>query len=105
MITKKKVKILEFKASFNMGIGAVLFLLYYNLQFFVIKMLTPNIWWAVLFLFVSVLTSLFCLRISPFRKKTWGILRVLKLKSSQSDLIKMLDYQRKEIIHLFEELK
>ena len=105
IITKKKVKIVEFKASFNMGIGAVLFLLYYNLQFFVVKAIAPNAWWALLFLVVSVLTSMFCLKISPFRKKTWGILRILKLKSSQPDLIKMLEHQRKEIIHLFEELK
>ena len=105
IITKKKVKIVEFKASFNMGIGAVLFLLYYNLQFFVVKAIAPNAWWALLFLVVSVLTSMFCLKISPFRKKTWGILRILKLKSAQPDLIKMLEHQRKEIIDLFEELK
>jgi glycerol-3-phosphate O-acyltransferase / dihydroxyacetone phosphate acyltransferase len=105
IITKKKVKIIEFKASFNMGIGAVLFLLYYNLQFFVVKAIAPNAWWALLFLVISVLTSIFCLKISPFRKKTRGILRVLKLKSSQPDLIEMLNQKRKEITHLFEELK
>jgi glycerol-3-phosphate O-acyltransferase/dihydroxyacetone phosphate acyltransferase len=105
IITKKKVKIVEFKASFNMGIGAVLFLLYYNLQFFAVKAIAPNAWWALLFLVVSVLTSILCLKISPFRKKMWGILRVLKLKSSQPDLMNMLDHQRKEIIHLFEELQ
>ena len=105
MITKKKVRVIEFKASFNMGIGAVLFLLYYNLQFFVVKAITDSAWWALLFLVISVSSSIFCLKISPFRKKTWGILRVLKLKSSQPDLIKMLDHQRKEIIHSFEELK
>lgn len=105
MITKKKVKVIEFKASFNMGIGAVLFLLYYNLQFFVVKAFTHSAWWALLFLVISVLTSIFCLKISPFRKKTWGILKLLKLKLSQPDLIKMLGHQRKEIIHLFEELK
>ena len=105
IITKKKVKIVEFKASFNMGIGAVLFLLYYNLQFFAVKAIAPNAWWALLFLVVSVLTSILCLKISPFRKKMWGILRVLKLKSYQPDLIKMLEHQRKEIVRLFEELK
>ena len=105
IITKKKVKIVEFKASFNMGIGAVLFLLYYNLQFFAVKAIAPNAWWALLFLVVSVLTSILCLKISPFRKKMWGILRVLKLKSYQPDLIKMSEHQRKEIVRLFEELK
>lgn len=104
IITKKKVKVIEFKASFNMGIGALLFLCYYLLQFFITKALAPNPWWAVLVILISVLTSLFCLYVSPFRKKTWGILRLLKLKSSQPDLIKMLLVQRKKIIHSFEEL-
>jgi len=104
IITSKKVKVIEFKASFNMGIGAFLFLFYYLFQFFLVKALAPNPWWAVLFVFISVLSSLFCLYISPFRKKTWGIFRILKLKSSQPDLINMLSHQRKDIIQSFEEL-
>ncbi|MDF2453579.1 MAG: glycerol acyltransferase [Bacteroidota bacterium] len=103
-IMKKKVRVVEFKASFNMGIGAVLFLVYFSLQFFIAKALAPNAWWALLVLFISVLTSLFCLWISPFRKKTWGILKVLKLKSSQPQVIQNLSSQRKEIIRMFEEL-
>lgn len=103
-ITSKKVKAIEFKASFNMGIGAFLFLFYYLLQFFLVKAFAPNPWWAVLAVFVSVLSSLFCLYISPFRKKTWGIFRILKLKSSQPDLVNMLTHQRKDIIQSFEEL-
>lgn len=103
-ITSKKVKAIEFKASFNMGIGAFLFLFYYLLQFFLVKAFAPNPWWAVLAVFVSVLSSLFCLYISPFRKKTWGIFRILKLKSSQPDLVNMLAHQRKDIIQSFEEL-
>ncbi|MFN8114725.1 MAG: 1-acyl-sn-glycerol-3-phosphate acyltransferase [Bacteroidia bacterium] len=104
LITSKKVKAIEFKASFNMGIGAFLFLFYYLLQFFLVKAFAPNPWWAVLAVFVSVLSSLFCLYISPFRKKTWGIFRILKLKSSQPDLVNMLAHQRKDIIQSFEEL-
>lgn len=104
LITSKKVKAIEFKASFNMGIGAFLFLFYYLLQFFLVKALAPNPWWAVLAVFISVLSSLFCLYISPFRKKTWGIFRILKLKSSQPDLVNMLAHQRKDIIQSFEEL-
>jgi glycerol-3-phosphate O-acyltransferase/dihydroxyacetone phosphate acyltransferase len=105
MITKKKVKIIEFKASFNMGIGAVLFLLYYNIQFFVVKALTHSAWWALLFLVVSVLTSMFCLWLSPFRKKTFGILKALRLKSDQPEVYKNLYIQRSDIIRSFEELK
>lgn len=104
LITSKKVKAIEFKASFNMGIGAFLFLFYYLFQFFLVKALAPNSWWAVLAVFISVLSSLFCLYISPFRKKTWGIFRILKLKSSQPDLVNMLAHQRKDIIQSFEEL-
>ena len=104
MITSKKVKVIEFKASFNMGIGAFLFLFYYLFQFFLVKVLTHNPWWPVFTIFISILSSLFCLYLSPFRKKTFGILRILKLKSSQPDLIKMLSHQRKDIIQSFEEL-
>lgn len=104
MITSKKVKVIEFKASFNMGIGALLFLIFYTLQFFIVKAFTDSAWWGLLALFISVLSSIFCLYISPFRKKTFGILRVLKLKSSQPDLLKMLSHQRKDIIQSFEEL-
>lgn len=105
IIVKKKVRIVEFKASFNMGIGAVLFLLYYNLQFFVIKAIASNAWWALLFLVISVLTSLFCLWLSPFRKKTFGILNAIKLKTSQPTVWQSLSKQRIEIIRLFEELR
>jgi hypothetical protein len=104
LITTKKVKVIEFKASFNMGIGAFLFLFYYACIFFIVNAVAPNPWWAVLALFTSVLSSLFCLHLSPFRKKTWGILRLLKLKSSQPDLIQMLSQQRKHIIQSFEDL-
>jgi hypothetical protein len=104
MITSKKVKVIEFKASFNMGIGALLLLIFYTLQFFIVKAFTDSAWWGLLALFISVLSSIFCLYISPFRKKTFGILRVLKLKSSQPDLLKMLSHQRKDIIQSFEEL-
>lgn len=104
IITTKKVKVIEFKASFNMGIGAFLFLFYYAFIFFVVKAIAPNPWWAVLALFIAASSSLVCLYLSPFRKKTWGILRLLKLKSAQPDLIHMLSQQRKDIIQSFEEL-
>ena len=104
IITSKKVKIKEFKASFYMGIGAVLFLFYYIIQFFVIKALAPTILWVICILFIFILSSIFCLHISPFRKKTWGILRIIKIKSSHRTLFEGLSKQRKEIIKSFEEL-
>ncbi|MES2568248.1 MAG: 1-acyl-sn-glycerol-3-phosphate acyltransferase [Bacteroidota bacterium] len=103
-IMSKKVRVVEFKASFNMGIGAVLFLLYYCFQFYIAKAIAPNAWWGLLVLFISVLSSMFCLWLSPFRKKTFGILRVLKLKSSNPKKYQELLDQRKEIISSFEKL-
>lgn len=105
MITAKKVKLVEFKASFNMGIGAVMFLLYYILQFIVAYIIAPHVWWALLFILVSALTGWFSLFISPFRKKTWGIYRILKLKSSNPALYNKLFEQKKAIIHDLELLR
>jgi glycerol-3-phosphate O-acyltransferase/dihydroxyacetone phosphate acyltransferase len=103
-ITSKKVKIKEFKASFYMGIGAFLFFIYYIVQFFVIKTLTPNILWVICILFLFVCSSIVCLHLSPFRKKTWGLLRLLKIKSNRPTLFEDLSIRRKDIIKLFEEL-
>lgn len=104
LITNKKVKVVEFKASFDIGIGAILFLIYYLLQFFVVKAIAPNFWWALLFVLNSVLSSLVCLYLSPFRKKTRGIYRFLKLKSSQPKLCEELSAERRTIISSFEQL-
>ena len=105
IITSKKVRVIEFKASFNMGIGAALFLIWALLQFFIAKALAPNYWWAIGVLFVTVLTGLLCLQLSPFRKKTIGIYRVLKLKKEQPALFESLGAQRAEIIRDFKELQ
>lgn len=104
IITSKKVRVIEFKASFTMGIGAFMFLFYYIFQFFVIKAIVPNILWTLLILSIFIMCSTFCLFISPFRKKTWGILTILKVKSTTPNLFKDLSDQRKEIIDSFEEL-
>ncbi len=104
MITAKKVKVIEFKASFDMGIGAVLFLLWALLQFFIAKALAPNYWWAIGVLLVTVITGWLCLYLSPFRKKTRGIYRTLKLKKENPALLESLRAQRAEIIREFKEL-
>lgn len=104
MITGKKVKVIEFKASFDMGIGAVLFLLWALLQFFIAKAIAPNYWWAIGVLLVTVLTGWLCLYLSPFRKKTWGIYRALKLRKENPALLESLRTQRAEIIREFKEL-
>lgn len=104
MITRKKVKVIEFKASFDMGIGAVLFLIWGLLQFFIAKALAPNYWWALMVLLVTILTGWLCLYLSPFRKKTGGIYRTLKLRKEKPALFESLRSQRAEIIRDFKEL-
>lgn len=100
----KKVRILEFKTSFRLGVGALLFLIFYIAQFFIAKALAPNAWWALLVITVSALTGYACLYLSPFRKKTKGIYRMLKIRSSQPQLVTSLAAQRQEILRLYKEL-
>lgn len=104
IITTKKVKIIEFKASFNMGIGGLLFLIYYIMHFFIINALVPHILWTLFVLCIYIVCSIYCLYISPFRKKTMGMLRLLKLKSNHPQVFNDLSKQREEIIKSFEEL-
>lgn len=104
IITTKKVKAVEFKASFNMGIGAVLFLFYYPIQFFIIKAFMPQVWWALLVILIFILGGYVCLHLSPFRKKTWGIYRALQLKSKSPKVFEGLKQERKSIIEAFEAL-
>ena len=87
-----------------MGIGAVALLLFYSLQYMVALCLAPNYWWALLVLLVSILTGMVCLWLSPFRKKTMGMYRFLKLRSAQPEVINRLSEQRRHIINQFEEL-
>lgn len=103
-ITNKKVKIIEFKASFLMGIGAAMFLLFGILQFFIAKALAPNAWWALLVLVNTVLTGIFCLWLSPFRKKTFGILKALQLKNKHPQIFSNLQHLREDILNDFKKM-
>lgn len=104
IITSKKVKLPEFKASFYMGIGAALFLIYYPIQFFIIKAFVPHVWWALLVILIFVLSGFISLYLSPFRKKTWGIYRTLQLKAKHPNVFESLTQERKSIIEAFEAL-
>lgn len=104
MITRKMVKLPEFKSSFNMGIGATLFLVYYPLQFFILKAFLPNGWAALLVVLIFILCGYICLQLSPFRKKTKGIYKTLQLKVKQPSIFDNLSSERKNIIDSFEEL-
>jgi 1-acyl-sn-glycerol-3-phosphate acyltransferase len=104
LLVSKKVRIVEFKASFYMGIGAFLFLAYYLLQYFMVKAFSPHDWLPLLFVVGSIATGFICLHLAPFRKKTIGIYRVLKLRSAHTKAFESLNSQRKDIIKTFEAL-
>lgn len=103
-IVDKKVKLIEFKASFTMGIGAFAFLIYYIIQFNIIQLFTPNIWITLFFVLCFILSGIICLYLSPFRKKTFGILRLLQLKQKQFDVYQSIKEERQIIICDIEEI-
>ena len=102
-ITSKKVKIKEFKASFYMGIGAMLFLINYALLFFIPKVLYSS-WLGLLIVVISFICGYTCLYLSPIRKKTMGMIRVLSLKSKNEKKFNDLIHQRAEIIKMYSAL-
>ena len=99
-ITSKKVKIKEFKASFYMGIGAMLFLINYALLFFIPKVLYSS-WLGLLIVVISFICGYTCLYLSPIRKKTMGMIRVLSLKSKNEKKFNDLIHKRAEIIKMY----
>lgn len=99
-ITSKKVKIKEFKASFYMGIGAMLFLINYALLFFIPKVLYSS-WLGLLIVVISFICGYICLYLSPIRKKTMGMIRVLSLKSKNEKKFNDLIHKRAEIIKMY----
>lgn len=103
LITSKKVKIKEFKASFYMGIGAMLFLINYALLFFVPKVLYSG-WLGLLIVVASFICGYICLHLSPIRKKTLGMIRILSLKSKNEKKFNDLVCQRSEIIKMYLDL-
>ncbi len=102
-LVREKIKSLEFKASFFLGFGAVLFLLNYTL-IYSITTLYSSYWYGLSAVLIFVLSGRICIGLSPFRKKTIGIYRVLRLKASQPALWKQLSAQRKEAIALYQSL-
>lgn len=101
LITTKKVRLKEFKASFYMGIGAVLFLVNY-IALYTIPSVLYSAWLGVLVVMISFLCGYACLFLSPLRKKTKGIWRVLRLQSKQKTVFDSLQNQRQEIIKEYE---
>lgn len=102
-LVKKKVKLIEFKTSFSLGIGAVLFLLNYIL-IFTISANIFNGWIGFFVAFTFAMCGQICLWLSPMRKKTKGIFNALKLKKSNQKVFADLQNQREDIIKLFEKI-
>ena len=104
VLVRKKIKSLEFKASFNLGFGAVLFLLNYSFIYTIMTLATPSYWYGLGAVIVFVLAGRACVSLSPFRKKTIGIYRLLRFKTTESVVFNQLVAQRKAIILDFEAL-
>lgn len=102
-LVRKKIKLLEFKASFSLGFGAVLFMLNYSLMF-TITALSANYWVGLLIVLIFILAGLVCIWLSPFRKKTLGILRAIKLRVNNPKGYSDLITGRKEIIDTYQSL-
>ncbi|MBS1635270.1 MAG: 1-acyl-sn-glycerol-3-phosphate acyltransferase [Bacteroidetes bacterium] len=103
-IPNKMVREVEFSASFKLGVGSLLFPLYYLAVFFITYAFSPHIGWPLLVILLSILSGWFCLYYSPFRKKTRGIFHALRLKSSRPEAWKQLRQEREMLISRFEQL-
>lgn len=103
-ITKTKVKLPEFKASFMMGIGTFTILFYYIISFFTVKALAPNYWYAIFTIIAFALSGWAAVHLSPFRKKTFGIYRVLKFKQQHGVKYQHMVEHRAEIIAEIKEM-
>jgi hypothetical protein len=86
-----------------MGIGAMLYLINYALLFFVPKVLYSG-WLGLLIVIVSFICGYICLHLSPIRKKTLGMIRILFLKSKNEKKFNDLVHQRAEIIKMYLDL-
>ncbi len=103
MLVRSKIKLVEFKASFFLGFGAVLFLLNYTF-IYAITSICLNYWYGLLAVFIFVLAGRICIWLSSFRKKTVGIYRALRLKASQPALWTQLSNERMDAIALYQSL-
>ena len=103
-LVRKNIKLVEFKASFNLGFGAVLFLINYSLIYTVFTIISPSYWGGIIAMLAFALAGRVCIALSPFRKKTWGIYKLLRLRRVQPNLLKQLSDQRKTIISAYQAL-
>ncbi len=96
-IVKRKVKHIEFYASFNFGIFIFATLFFYTLKFFIVYAFSPHIGWPLLVILVSYLTGVFAFKFNPFILKTKGLTRAYLNKTALNNL----RTQRSELVDLF----
>ncbi|HOZ87495.1 MAG TPA: 1-acyl-sn-glycerol-3-phosphate acyltransferase [Bacteroidia bacterium] len=92
-IVKRK---LEFYSSFFIGVAMLVFLINYLLWFFILKLLTPGLLWALALCVLFALSAWFCLRYRPFLQETAIMLRIANHKKIAAGL----SNQRKDLISL-----
>jgi glycerol-3-phosphate O-acyltransferase / dihydroxyacetone phosphate acyltransferase len=92
-IVKRK---LEFYSSFFIGVAMFVFLVNYLLWFFILKLLTPSLLWALALCALFALSAWFCLHYRPFLQETAAMLRI----ASNKKIAAGLSNQRKDLISL-----
>lgn len=95
-LTKKIIKHVEFYSSIAIGIGIVLFSVYYAICFTVIYLLSPNVLWPLTICLILGLSGWFSLHYNPFFKKTSGMARIL----GKRELAKKLGAEREKLLSL-----
>ena len=102
-IVKNKIKLIEFRSSFSLGLGAVLFLINYSI-IFTITYCFFGLWVSLGTVFLFAICGHWSLLLSPLRKKIRGIYRFLNIKRQKPATINQLKNDRMAIISLFERL-
>ena len=97
MLARKIVKNKEFYSSFAIAFGMTFFLINYILWFTIIYHFSETIFPPLFICFVLIMSGWFGLYYSPFKKKTFGIFRLLKNKELGAELFE----KRKELVSLF----
>ena len=93
----KIVKDIEWYASFAVVGGTYVFMLYHLLQFSIVASIIGNWIYTAYYILITVFSGWFCLHYSPFRKKLFGSIRLLRLKKNQQQY-NYLVQKRNELI-------
>lgn len=96
-LVKRKVKHIEFYASFNFGIFMFATFFFYILQFIIAYQVSPHVGWPLMVVLVSYLTGIFTFKFYPFILKTKGLTKAFLNKTA----VENLRHQRNEIAELF----